>query len=99
MNITSLNVDCKSKDRKNFEWNDSRCMVTPEETTIERTFCKCERLPKSFDLSTDIFSPPRAIDFDKIFVNGCENCAYAVIGFGAVLVAVWLFTLVWSSVS
>ena len=99
VNITSLNVNCNSKDRKNSDWADINCEVIPKATTIDRTFCKCDHLSKSFDLSTDIFSPPRVIDFDQIFVNGCENCAYTVIGFSVVLIAIWLGTLVWSSVS
>ena len=99
-NISTLITDCKTESG-NGEWKSKECQIIPFETNSSFTVCKCSKSGKDqkLNLASDIFVPPRSIDFDQIFINGCETCAYSIIFFGVTILGIWLATFIWSSVS
>ena len=101
VNVTTMNANCMIKvenSSSDNRWSSDNCKVAQFETNKTVTTCDCTELPGKFDVCKDIFVPPRSLNFDQIFIDGCEECAIAVIYFGVAILGIWLCTLIVSSV-
>ena len=91
--IESVNAGCRilGKDKQN--WNRQSCKVS-KSTSIASTICKCNTDgTSSFSVTSDIFVPPRKLDFDTIKATTLNKGHVSFISFSMALVTIYLFGL------
>ena len=80
-------------------WSGSQCHMDKYESDLVTTNCVCNQPAPKFNAATDIVIPPQKIDFDQIIIEPCEECPTVVIVYVALVIAIWLFLLQWTTVS
>ena len=95
LNVSVSTLQCRIEVRR-LEWDDSICQVDRFASGPEVTACKCSQAPPKFKLTTDVVVPVTKIDFDSVFVGGCEDCADPVAFYVIITLMIWCGAIKWT---
>ena len=90
--IETINTGCRMLNKGQKSWSRDKCSVSLK-TTPNSTICNCDSTEtNSFSVTSDIFVPPRRLNFGAISSTAFSNAAsITIIMFSVGLLTVYLF--------
>lgn len=98
VSLQLLNSGCQIGDLKEDveHWSSESCQIITQETNVTYTTCECITNKRTFFAMTDIFVPPRPLNFKNLFTKGCIRCGDSVVIFSSLLLGITLVILCWT---